>query len=195
MTRLEDDAKEFGAHIRQGSGWRLGLLVARSVERGTTAHRVMGDVTHEKVSARQFAELGGIGNHHQKVLRYLDTWALAAAADVVPLDPEDDYAPVVGSLPEWNSYYILTSPHVKKDKTKKQGHEDHIQVDSHLAKAALQLERALVVVRDAAQPIANTESLIESVEHVRAGADLLLTALGGGSEIDWDSELAKLNGE
>lgn len=73
---LKEDAEEFGIHTKAG-GWRLGLLVARNVERGKgeggsgKAHR--GNRPGEKVSARKFAGEAGLSDH-KIVLRYLDSW-------------------------------------------------------------------------------------------------------------------------
>lgn len=66
-------------------------------------------------------------------------------------------------------------------------------IDKELAKAALALDRALRIVREAEQPIRNPEFLIEDVGHVRAALDLLLAALGGDTGIDWDRELSRLH--
>jgi hypothetical protein len=80
------DADEFGAHVRAG-GWRLGLLVARSVEKGEGNGRppknLRGRSGFAKVSAAQFARRSG--TTHARVLRYLDAWERAAKAKLVPL--------------------------------------------------------------------------------------------------------------
>ena len=74
-TSSRGDAQEYGLHVKQG-GWRLGLLVARSVEKGTAAHRPVSRETGEKVSAREFAEQSGASP--ARVLRHLDAWERAS---------------------------------------------------------------------------------------------------------------------
>jgi hypothetical protein len=78
ITQVQQDAREFGLHVRQG-GWRLGLLVARNVEKGKGEGGGGTDGSHrrdrdsdEKVSARKFASVAGTS--HDRVLRYLDAW-------------------------------------------------------------------------------------------------------------------------
>jgi hypothetical protein len=76
------DAVEYGHHVKQG-GWRLGLLVARSVTKGagtggTTRSR--GQVA--KVSAEAFAKESGASR--STVTRHLDTWNAAAKQGLVP---------------------------------------------------------------------------------------------------------------
>ena len=94
------DAVEFGNHIRSG-GWRLALLVARSVSRGNDA---VARARH-KISAREFAKLAG--TTHDRVLRYLDAWEAAAKAGEVP--PAAELHPGVDVvLPDgeaWSAYY------------------------------------------------------------------------------------------
>lgn len=73
------DALEFGQHVKLG-GWRLGLLVARNVEKAKAGVRRGSDFNwnqNGKVNAKQFAEKAGVG--HAKVLRYLEAWNKAAA--------------------------------------------------------------------------------------------------------------------
>ncbi|MCX5045500.1 hypothetical protein OG921_20240 [Aldersonia sp. NBC_00410] len=57
---MDDDAREFGQHFKQG-GWRLGLLVARNVEHGGAGGRPAENRSLEngsgKVSMSQFADL------------------------------------------------------------------------------------------------------------------------------------------
>lgn len=106
MTTRED-AREFGLHITHG-GWRLGLLVARSVEKGTPAHRPVTTVTGAKVSARQFAEDSGTSAN--RVLRYLAAWDKAAAAGWVPRAETLTPGQEVG-LPDalkWSKFYDAT---------------------------------------------------------------------------------------
>jgi hypothetical protein len=108
--QIKADAKEYGRHVKQG-GWRLGLLVARCVEkgRGTGGHPDRGDRYGQdgKVSASAFARLAGTDN--TRVLRYLDAWTRAADTGVVPdadrlhpgVDPRLDWE----ALPEWGEFY------------------------------------------------------------------------------------------
>lgn len=66
-----------GQHVKLG-GWRLGLLVARNVEKGTPGRPSENvPIGTFKRSAREFAELAGVGKN--KVLRYLEAWNRAAA--------------------------------------------------------------------------------------------------------------------
>lgn len=87
-TPLSRDAEEFGIYARSG-GWRLGLLVARNVERNTGTGRSVATTTLGKVSARAFAEQSGTSA--DRVLRYLDAWDRAAEAGHVP--PAADLRP------------------------------------------------------------------------------------------------------
>lgn len=106
---VKQDAREFGLHVKQG-GWRLGLLVARSVEKGSgqsergSRHN---DCYDEKVSAQKFATLSGTSA--PRVLRYLDAWNRAAEAGHVPvpadLVPGEEIDLNVNSLPDWGEYY------------------------------------------------------------------------------------------
>ena len=105
-TPVSHDAREFGVHVRSG-GWRLGLLVARSVEKKDSAHRPVSTGTGTKVSARQFAEEAGTSP--ARVLRYLEAWDRAAAAGQVP--PAHDLNPGVeidlpdGDETAWSDFY------------------------------------------------------------------------------------------
>jgi hypothetical protein len=92
---VEVDAHEFGTHLRQG-GWRLGLLVARNVERGRAGRPPENRGNHPdsgKVSAAEFARMAGLSDH-KIVLRYLDAWDRYASEgkvkDSVSLSPEDE---------------------------------------------------------------------------------------------------------
>lgn len=106
--QIKADAKEYGRHVRQG-GWRLGLLVARCVEKSRP-----GPVRHDRddprVSASEFARIAGGGDGAtNRVLRYLDAWNKAAEAGIVPdvsklnpgVDPRIDWE----ALPEWSGFY------------------------------------------------------------------------------------------
>jgi hypothetical protein len=109
----EIDAREFGIHMRQG-GWRLGLLVARNVEKKSTAHRphVTNRDKNDKVSAREFSEVAGVDRN--KVLRYLKAWNIAAEDGFVPpsseLSPGEEVDLNVDKLPEWTTYLRQTLP-------------------------------------------------------------------------------------
>ncbi|WP_155770491.1 hypothetical protein [Mycobacterium asiaticum] len=76
---IEENAQEFGQHFKQG-GWRLGFLVARSVEHGGSGGRPSENRSHEngsgKVSMSRFAELSGVSKSH--VSYYFRAWQLAA---------------------------------------------------------------------------------------------------------------------
>jgi hypothetical protein len=112
-SSVEVDAYEFGVHISQG-GWRLGLLVARSVERGVgdpslpdagRSPRVEG-----KVSMNEFARMA-LGNENAKnrVRRYYNAWERAAAKGKVPHadDLEVGAEPDINweHLPPWRSFF------------------------------------------------------------------------------------------
>lgn len=110
VTKTERDAQEFGLHVKQG-GWRLGLLVARNVEKGKGEGRY-GDNRNDrygknKVSAQEFGRLSGTSA--PRVLRYLKAWEAAAtdgfvpaAADLKPgIEPDID----VEKLPPWAEFY------------------------------------------------------------------------------------------
>lgn len=106
---VERDAHEFGLHVKQG-GWRLGLLVARNVEKGSgqgarQPHRTREEVG--KVSAAEFARLSDTSA--DRVLRHLEAWDNAAnAGHVKParkLMPDQDEALDVNALPPWSNFY------------------------------------------------------------------------------------------
>jgi hypothetical protein len=82
---VDIDAREYGDHVKHG-GWRLGLLVARSVEKGTAGRPPKEIVTavtiSGKVTATDFA--GRAGTSVPRVLRYLEAWERAAEAGYVP---------------------------------------------------------------------------------------------------------------
>lgn len=97
VSLVELDAREFGQHVKLG-GWRLGLLVARNVEKGKgnggdrRSDQFPNRETENvgKVNALKFAELSGVGKN--KVLRYLDAWN-RAANDLPELHHSDELAP------------------------------------------------------------------------------------------------------
>lgn len=98
---LDNDAREFGQHFKQG-GWRLGLLVARNVEphKGQGKPRPQVDeaagatVTEKptKVSGTEFAIKSGVSK--QCVAYYYKAWQLAADDGKCPhaetLSPDDE---------------------------------------------------------------------------------------------------------
>lgn len=99
---VELDAKEFGEHVRNG-GWRLGLLVARSVrktakERGSKPWEDEGvsraewyrdnsenSESSQKISASAFAHQAGVSITDKTVTKYLNAWNQAAVEGFVPL--------------------------------------------------------------------------------------------------------------
>jgi hypothetical protein len=102
----DHDVREFGLHVRQG-GWRLGLLVARNVERSKPGPKIVSAETNSKVSATEFARDAGTSN--DRVLRYLDAWEMAAADQIVPSAAALNFGvevPLdVDQLPSWDIYY------------------------------------------------------------------------------------------
>jgi hypothetical protein len=96
------DAREFGIHTKQG-GWRLGLLVARNVEKDSRK-----TVSHEKVSAAEFARTADTSA--KTVLQYLKAWNKAAKDGHVPssleLSPGEEVDLDVDQLPDWSHYYM-----------------------------------------------------------------------------------------
>jgi hypothetical protein len=106
------DAREFGLHMKQG-GWRLGLLVARNVSKGTNhggdrkSDQRNDRSVDRKVSVKEFARQAGTS--HPRVSRHLDAWNRAADAGHVPhaseltpgVDPDLDW----DSLPAWGNFY------------------------------------------------------------------------------------------
>jgi hypothetical protein len=97
MRTWQDNAREFAA-LDKGEGWPFAVLVACSVEKGTSAHRPASIDAGEKVSARMFAETASTGD--SRVRRYLDAWDKAAAAGLVLPAAELSPADVGIPLPE-----------------------------------------------------------------------------------------------
>jgi hypothetical protein len=98
---LDNDAREFGQHFKQG-GWRLGLLVARNVEphkgqgkprpQVDEAANATADEKPTKVSGTDFATKSGVSK--QCVAYYYKAWQLAAEDGKCPhaetLSPDDE---------------------------------------------------------------------------------------------------------
>lgn len=136
VSQIDRDATEFGVGVRCG-GWRLGLLVARNVAKGT-AGRPKAEGNHSlendsptKVSMNQFAELAGVSVSHVKY--YYDAWELAAKASLVPsadsIQPGDDDIDVEADSIEvddnprthWSHFYQQAkNPAPKAEKPEKQ---------------------------------------------------------------------------
>lgn len=125
---IEIDAKEFGEHVRNG-GWRLGLLVARSVEvgagngvplSGPTSPKNEGSQNCEafkKLSLAAFSRKASMSSGGNTVRKYLDAWNMAAADGHVPassmLSPgqevdfsqTDDDGELILTPKLWDSYF------------------------------------------------------------------------------------------
>jgi hypothetical protein len=103
--QVKADAQEFGRHVKQG-GWRLGLLVARNVEKDNGhGGRKRND---RKVSAARFAQMSGTSA--PRVLRYFDAWEKAAdqrvVAHAVELVPGQEVRGLdVEKLPSWEDFF------------------------------------------------------------------------------------------
>lgn len=123
---VQRDAEEFGVHVKAG-GWRLGLLVARNVEKGVgTGRPKKGEtVSREKVSAAEFAQQSTTST--ARVLRYLSAWEHAAADGLVPpahaLSPGEDIDLDLDKLGDWDAYY----PPIKSLDTRAPEHRDAIE--------------------------------------------------------------------
>lgn len=115
---VELDAREFGEHIRNG-GWRLGLLVARSVQTGVGQGRPSktSQESCSKMSARAFSKLAKMSSGGNTAKKFLDAWNMAAADGHVP--PSDDMTPgqefdfdsEIHTPISWDLYF---KPHVEK---------------------------------------------------------------------------------
>lgn len=77
---VDNDAREFGKHFKQG-GWRLGLLVARNVymSDGERGRSDLEAAKLGKVTANQFADKAGVTP--RTVQLYYRAWGLAADND------------------------------------------------------------------------------------------------------------------
>lgn len=121
---IELDAKEFGTYVQQG-GWRLGLLVARSVEPGLNPSPGRNQYNSEevprvreapngKVSQSEFARMAlGTEGATTRVRRYYDAWELAASKGIVPhaaeLAPGDEIGGDWDKMPPWSGYFGATA--------------------------------------------------------------------------------------
>lgn len=119
---IDNDAKEFGRHSKQG-GWRLGLLVARSCTKEQGKRTDLGTGAEEKVSCAEFARRAGVSE--RTVRYYFDAWELAAKEGLrqssSKLSPGDDDLADMDEDDEetrfrWSYFYGLA----KKPKEKKQ---------------------------------------------------------------------------
>ena len=191
---VQRDAEEFGVHVKAG-GWRLGLLVARNVEKGTTAHRHVARATRDKVSAREFGEQAGTSA--DRVLRYLSAWEHAAADGIVPpahsLSPGQEVDLDLDKLGDWTAYYPpiksldhrseshrkaieaaaaeegTTPEQVQRASASKPALAAAIKADPKIAEAALRAieERNARPIGQASQPIDRTDKPTELVVHFR----------------------------
>jgi hypothetical protein len=123
-SQLETDAKEFGVGVRCG-GWRLGLLVARNVERkaaGRPSNSSLEMDSAAKVSLTKFAEMAGVSQSH--VSYYLAAWELAANAGLVShaesLSPGEEIDVEVDNIEDednpnthWSHFYKLAKKPAK----------------------------------------------------------------------------------
>ncbi len=92
MRGWEDNAREFGALIRQGKDVRLALLVACSVEKDQGRGNRL-DRAESKVSATAFAREAGTSK--DRIVRHLEAWGrlfelelVRPAQDLTPADAE-----------------------------------------------------------------------------------------------------------
>jgi len=123
---IDADAREFGHHMRQG-GWRLGLLVARSVAPGKghggdrkSDQRFDRNVEIDtKVSASEFANLSGTSA--KRVMAHLRAWNKAAKDGHVPHSSELEPGQELPNLhadriyAEWGDYYDASEPKKRGD--------------------------------------------------------------------------------
>ena len=128
-TTWEDDAREFGFHLKQGD-WRMGLLAARNV-----APKTWGDIPAGRVTAPTFAKLAG--TTPGRVLRYFDAWEKAAddghVAHAVELRPGAEANVKAEKLPPWSDYYSTES--ARPSDNLRALRTDPIKVAADIAKA------------------------------------------------------------
>lgn len=183
---IKRDAHEFGLHVRQG-GWRLGLLVARNVEKGIGTGGGGTDGSHrrkregEKVSAAEFARLSGTSA--DRVLRYLVAWN--NAADAGHVKHGDELAPGVAdegidveSLPDWADFY----PPQYADRMRRAGQQAARERPEEIADALRRApEAAATVVVNVLKDEA-VRAAIVSTPKGRAAADKLRTTFGDADQ-------------
>jgi hypothetical protein len=193
--QIEADANEFGVITRQG-GWRLGLLVARSVEkgRGNGGDRRSQDFQRndrnaendfKKWSARDFARSSGTSA--PRVLRFLKTWDALAEDGYVPesallvpgeeLDGMDDLDPDV-----WDQYYPGGEPDLSEDKSEAYtaAAEDAGTTTNMVAKVAKNKKALKAAIKaDPAVERAAKEAIYEMMETDRKHGRDAVAARGG----------------
>lgn len=159
------DAIEFGQHIRAG-GWRLGLLVARNVEKGDKGGSKRPAAS--KVSAQEFARVAKTSA--PRVLRFLEAWELAAKDGHVPrassLKPSQEVNKLdVDTLPDWQHYYQQV---VSAKPTGGRPRASVSEVAANIPKVvgAMSTEQKAAVIREAAKDTAAVTQAM-STPHVR----------------------------
>lgn len=165
------DAQEFGLHLKQG-GWRLGLLVARNVEKGSGGPRTGAIAPVSKVALREFAEASG--TTHTRVARYLEAWTRAAEAGHVPaaseLSPGVEIDLDVETLPDWSKFYDGAAT-------------AHRRMDDDRRKALIEQAEEDGVGRGKVQEIAlNPKALVTAIKADPATAQAAANALAYTSE-------------
>jgi hypothetical protein len=174
-TAIEKDAREFGLHDKQG-GWRLGLLVARNVEREGGASNPRSE--NHKVSARQFA--ADSSTTHSRVLRYLDAWNRAAKKKLVPasnaLIPGEEPELNIEALPDWKEFF-----------TPKQERSQRAQELSAVEKAYAFIEKDIPILATS-----DEENAGEVLEALIRHASTALEVRASRDTDSFDSSLAKL---
>jgi hypothetical protein len=165
----EDDAREFGVHVRQG-GWRLGLLVARRVEPGTGQGENVGAKypksqtgQTDKVSASTFAKAAGTDQH--RVMRYYRAWHAAAIAGLVPhpgdLQPSEDPPLDVERLPDWSEFYPPGDDHFLRKSPEERARLEAIAVEH--GTTAAQITRVSSAPKAIAAALAANPELADTV--------------------------------
>lgn len=94
-NQIDCDAAEFGSHFKQG-GWRLGLLVARSVKVGNHGGSRSSSHVNLKISVAEFATKSGVSESNTRV--YFKAWEMAAEEGhclrAAELNPGDEDASI-----------------------------------------------------------------------------------------------------
>lgn len=168
------DAQEFGRHLKQG-GWRLGLLVARNVEKGADNGRPRNLDDRrgfQKVSTAAFAKASSTSDH--RVARYLEAWTRAAEAGLVPaaseLSPGVEIDLDVETLPDWSKFYDGAAT-------------THRRMDDDRRKALIEQAEEDGVGRGKVQEIAlNPKALVTAIKADPATAQAAANALAYTSE-------------